>query len=133
MPAYYSVFFTLEEFYPQLSLPLVSIYEALLSEFKFGGEFRAKDIENGKSHQDQLKSIIAWNQKRIDKNFRLGFRQHRRHDYRQFLLMNSFYDHCRVITSRKYISVIVPEYAVTLSNFHHYRHFESLDLELIEH
>lgn len=81
MPAYYSVFFTLEEFHLQRSLPLVSIYEALLSEFKFGGEFGAEDYVNVENFHNSLESIIAWNQTKIDKNCNKASRGE---DYRQF-------------------------------------------------
>lgn len=106
MPAYYSVFITLEEFYPTRHLPLRSVYDAFLTNnFKFYTKYPAQDKESGKDYQNQWEGIISWNQERLNKNFELGWTQHWQENYQQFLLRHPLYSHCRVITSSSYISV----------------------------
>jgi hypothetical protein len=132
MPPYYEVFMTLEEFSPQRHLPLSPLYQALLiGDFRFGGIFPTKDTRNGGDYRKEWSSIARWNQERLDKNFKLSWTQNSRKGYQQFLLLHPFYNHCRVITSSKYISVIVPEFEITLPNFRWYEGIESLNVEQI--
>jgi hypothetical protein len=135
MPPYYSTTMTLKEFYPERSLPLLPVYEALLIDgFKYGfkyGKDPLTETEDGGDYCDDLNSIARWNQELLDKNFQLGWTQHYREGYQQFLLLNSFYEHCRVITSSQYIRIIVPENEIILPCFQRYEGIESLNLEQI--
>ena len=139
MPAYYTVFITLEEFYPTRHLPLSFVYDAFLTnDFKFDGKYPTKDKKSGEDYQsgwfgdDEWKSIIDWNQKRLDTNFKSGWTQHWKEDYQQFLLKHPLYSHCRVITSSDDIIVIVPERAITLPQFNWYEGIQSVSAELIQ-
>lgn len=139
MPAYYSIFITLEEFHSTRHVPLTSVYSEFLdNDFEFGGKYPIHDKVSGKDHlpqwkdDDEWESIISWNQERLDKNFRLGWTQHWREGYQQFLLRHPFYSHCRVITSSNNIMVIVPEKAITLPEFEWYEGIKSVSCELIK-
>jgi hypothetical protein len=131
MPPYYQTMMTLKEFSPERNLPLLPVYEALLIDgFRYGGN-PFKEMESGENYCDELNSIAYWNQELLDKNFKLGWTQNSHEGYQQFLLLNSFYEHCRVITSSQFISVIVPENDITLPCFHWYEGIKSLDFEQI--
>ena len=133
MPPYYSIFFSLEEYSSQRCISLSSIYKALFTnDFVFKDKYSTENKEISNNYQQNLESIISWNQKIFNKNFRLGWTQHQREDYQQFLLKHPLFNHCRVITSSKYISLIIPEYEVTLSNSEYYTSFESLNIKLIQ-
>jgi hypothetical protein len=109
----------------------LQIHALLSDDFKFGGIFSEEDTRNGEDYHNEWSSITCWNQERLKKNFELGWTQNSRKGYQQFLLLNPFYEHCRVITSSKYISVIVPEFEITLPNFRWYEGIESLNIEQI--
>ena len=139
MPAYYSVFITLKEFYPNKHPPLISIYNAFLTnDFEFDGKYPTKDKKSGKDYwsewegYDEWESIISWNQERLNRNFKLGWTQHWKEGYQQFLLKHPLYSHCRVITSSDNIMVIVPEKEITLPKFEWYKGNRSVSSELIK-
>lgn len=130
---------TLQEFSPKRDISLSSIYGALLiNDFKFGGKYPVDDWENGGDYRNEWKNhdewecIISWNQERIDRNFRIGWTQNWKEDYQQFLLHHPLFKECRVITSSSHISIIVPEYEITLPKFEYYEGIQSISIESIQ-
>lgn len=124
---------TLEEFSSKRSVPLSYLYKMMLvNDFKFGGKYPNDNQNNFANCHNNLENIISWNQELLDKNFRLGWTQNCREGYQQFLLLHPFYKHCRIITSSKYISLIIPENEMTFPDFLWYEDFKSLNMALIE-
>lgn len=61
----------------------------------------------------QIEEVIAWNQEKLNNNFKLGFTQDVSHNYRQILISGSPYSECRLFITNYGESfsfhVIVPE------------------------
>lgn len=89
MPAYLSVESLLDKniIYPNF---VKDVYTAF---FKMGYKFKSGYWVGADM---RLEQIIEWNQKLLEKRFRLGLKQHVKHDYRQILLETDLYDEIRL-------------------------------------
>lgn len=109
MPAYVSmnVQFRRKELYPLL----VNDFYNVLG--RAGLEFQAGCWE---AKRDSYETIIAWNQKKLDEDFELGYSQHVRHDYKQILYHNKNFSEIRGFWLNRYpdaetfcYEIVVPE------------------------
>ena len=128
MPAYFSVEFSFEksQLYPNF------VEDIYASFFNNGFNFQSGYWE---AEHDSLDKIIAWNQKLLEKEFKLGFRQHVKHDYKQILLNTRMYEHMRLfwmyVGKEIKLSLIIPEYDL-ITEDSNYKFFEDKILPIIE-
>lgn len=108
MPAYFSVRFVCEKknIYPDL---VKDFCESLLA-----GGFAFLSGYWG-SEEDSFADIIAWNQKKLEENYELGFTEHYSHGYKQMLFDYGGYSEVRMFVSNDRdedvfsFDVIIPE------------------------
>ena len=106
MPAYFSTEASFKKniLYPNFVSDVYSIF------FQSGFTFKSGYWEG---ENMTLEQITEWNQRLLQKKFKLGFTQHVRHDYKQILLNTDKYSEMRLywmyLNNRVNLSLIIPE------------------------
>lgn len=109
MPAYFemSLQFLRKDLYPDF----IADFDAHLE--RSGLRFRSGGID---AEEDPREAIAAWNQKKLDSDFVLGYTTHRSHDYKQTLYDFGGYEEVRGFWMNQYpdwgqfnYSIIIPE------------------------
>ncbi|MEK8127730.1 hypothetical protein WMW72_07345 [Paenibacillus filicis] len=108
MPPYFSIemAFPYKFFYPSL---VRDLYDMVFSKFPFKSGY-------WNSEGESLEEIIVWNQRLLEKRFRLGFYEPAQNNYKQVLLLSNLYSEMRLFwmytEDEIRASIIIPEYDV---------------------
>lgn len=108
MPAYFSIEVSYK--YEELNKNFVkNIYEVIFEMFPF-----KEGYWNGE--KDSLDEIIIWNQKLLEKKFKLGFSENVKNNYKQILLRTTLCEHMRLFwmyhDNEIRLIIIIPEYDI---------------------
>lgn len=109
LPAYFSVEFLFEQgiIYPNFVRDIYSSFFISGFDFKSGFWFHESAT---------LDEIINWNQMLLERKFRLGLRQHVKHDYMHMLLKTDLFKEMRLywlyFENEFQLHLIVPEYDI---------------------
>lgn len=107
MPPFFSIDIELKND-NQTESYFVDVYNLL-----FNSGFTYKNVmEWGFEGEMNYPEVLSWNIDRLQKGFRLGFKDHISKGYRQFFMSNPKFNYIRVITSfygYPKISIIIPE------------------------
>ena len=112
MPAYFSVTleFSRKNIFPDFMQNFYSVLSSAGLTFKSG---------YWDSEQDDLQSILNWNQKKLEQNFKIGYSEHFSHDYKQMLFAFEDFHEIRGFWMNQYpvqdeftFEIIIPEYEI---------------------
>jgi len=129
MPSYFSIVFELNKSKTAIRDFCTALVDGgLVYKSGFGG-----------FEKDSFDEIVAWNQKKLDENFQLGFTENFSHDYKQMLFAFSDFSEVRLYILNEKESatfayhLIVPEsdlveYAHLRADYTSYRHTEKMEL-----